>query len=139
MAAGSGASGPSVAPDGSVVEVSSEFSDGFAAANAIDGDLATEWSSAGDGDGASITIDLGDPTDILGTRWRTREMSDGSAIVLTYAVTIDDGETLGPFPADAVTIAPIDTRGRTVRFDAAETTGGNTGAVEVEIFAGDVG
>ena len=79
--------------------MSSEFSDGFAAANAIDDSGTTEWSSAGDGDDAFITIDLGDERDIAGVEFITRSMLDGTAITETFTVTIDDGDTFGPFPA----------------------------------------
>lgn len=128
--------GRNVAPEGEVVDVSSEFSAAFAASNAIDGDLATEWSTAGDGDDASITIDLGHTVDIVGVRLRTRQMSDGSAIIHSYTVTVDDAERLGPFEVgpDAAVVA-FQTRARALRFDAAESTGGNTGAVEIEIYA----
>ena len=128
--------GRNVAPQGAAVDVSSEFSDAFPGSNAIDGDLATEWSSAGDGDYASITIDLGRSVAIVGVRLRTREMSDGSAIIHTYTVTIEDGQPFGPFsvgPDSAV--AELTAEGRRFRFDAAETSGGNTGAVEIEIYA----
>lgn len=130
--------GRNVAPQATIVEVSSEFSGSFAAANAVDGDLGTEWSSAGDGDEAGITLDLGQDTDIVGVRWRTRQMSDGSAIVRSYTVTVDGGETLGPFPIEGDdAIAELQVHGRQLRFDAAETTGGNTGAVEIEVYASD--
>lgn len=43
--------GPNVATEATVTDVSSEFSEGFAADNAIDGDPSTEWSGA---DGLSI-------------------------------------------------------------------------------------
>ena len=139
-AAVAAAPGRNVAPEGTVAEVSSEFSDAFAAANAIDGEAATEWSSAGDGDDASITIDLGMPTEIIGARLRTRQMADGSAIIRSFTVTVDD-ETFGPFPADdgGGQLAEFEATGRRVRFDAAETTGGNTGAVEIEIYAAEGG
>lgn len=61
------APGENVALGSEVVAVSSEFSDDFAADNAVDGDLATEWSSRGDGDDASITIDLGRQVSVVGT------------------------------------------------------------------------
>lgn len=130
------APGRNVAPQASVADVSSEFSGAFAAGNAIDGDLGTEWSSAGDGDDAWITLDLGRDTDIVGVRWRTRQMSDGTATVGSYTVTIDDGETFGPFPVQDHA-AKLQVRGRRLRFDAVETTGGNTGAVEIEVHASD--
>ena len=44
--------GTNIAPTGTIIDVSSEFSDAFAATNAIDDNLATEWSTAGDGDSA---------------------------------------------------------------------------------------
>lgn len=123
-----------VAPQGEVVDVSSEFSDAFTAANAIDGDLSTAWSTAGDGDDAAITIDLGRPTDISGVRLRSREMSDGTAIIRSFTVTVDDTDTLGPFEAGADHPTQLRARGRQVRVDAVDTTGGNTGAVEIEIY-----
>lgn len=126
--------GENVAPQGTIAAVSSEFSDGFAAANAIDGDLATAWSSAGDGDDASITVDLGSEQRVTGVRLRSREMTDGTAITETYSVTLSDGSALGPFPADG-SVAEVDAGTDTVRFDAEQTTGGNTGAVEVEVFS----
>lgn len=125
--------GPNLAEEASVVEASSEFSDAFAATNAIDGDLGTEWSSRGDGDDAFITIDLGTVREVAAVAFRTREMSDGTAITRTFTVTVDGGEPLGPFEAGA---EPIDVtfEGREIRFDVAESTGGNTGAVEVEVY-----
>jgi hypothetical protein len=131
--------GRNVAPTGAIVDVSSEFSGAFAAANAIDDDPGTEWSTAGDGDDASITIELPDPTDVVGFAIRSRSMGDGSSIVTSYQVTVDDGEVLGPFPAgaDGLVIVEVATSGRRFRFDAVTTSGGNTGAVEIEIHAAD--
>jgi hypothetical protein len=130
--------GPNLALDATVVEVSSEFNDSFAAANAIDGSGTTEWSSAGDGDDAYITIDLGDTQQVAGVAFITRSMLDGTAIAETFTVTVDDDEVLGPFPAGtpvAPDVAEIDTTGRTFRFDVDTSTGGNVGAVEVQVFA----
>jgi hypothetical protein len=126
--------GVNIAPTGIVTGASSEFSDTFAADNAIDGNLATEWSTAGDGDDAWIEIDLGEVHDIIGVAFRTREMTDGTAITNTFDVTID-GERRGPFPtgADPVMLEEPVT-GRTLRIDAEQTTGGNTGATEIEIY-----
>lgn len=134
VAAESGAPGPNVAIEGAVVEVSSEFSDSFAASNAIDGDLATEWSSQGDGDDAFLVVDLGQDVDIVGVGFRTREMSDGTSIANSFTVTID-GDTYGPFPAGpGLAFGDVSALGRVVRFDVDTSTGGNTGAVEVEIY-----
>jgi hypothetical protein len=134
-AAGDAAPGPNAAIGAAVTGASSEFSDAFAAPNAVDGDLATEWSSAGDGDDAWISIDLGEPTDVVGIGFRSREMSDGSAIIDTFTVTVDDGDRLGPFPAGpGLSTVDVSFTGQVLRFDAAETTGGNTGAVEIEVY-----
>lgn len=129
------APGENAAIGAAVTGASSEFSGAFAAPNAVDGDLATEWSSAGDGDDAWITIDLGEQTDVVGIGFRSREMSDGSAIIDTFTVMVDDGDTLGPFPAGpGLSVVDVSFTGQVLRFDAAETTGGNTGAVEIEIY-----
>jgi len=114
-----------------VVDVSSEFSADFDAANAIDGDLATEWSTSGDGDDAYLVIDLGGEVDVVGVGFHTRSMSDGSAISESFTITVDDTDTLGPFPAGR---AEVSFSGRIVRFDVETSTGGNTGAAEVEVL-----
>jgi hypothetical protein len=129
--------GPDLALDGTVVEVSSEFSAAFAAANAIDGSGLTEWSSAGDGDGAYLTIDLGAAREVSGVEFLTRSMADGTAITRTFTVTVDDAQTYGPFPAGTVAepnFAAMATTGRRFRFDVDTSTGGNVGAVEIRIL-----
>lgn len=124
--------GENVAMGATVVDVSSEFSDDFTATNAVDGDLGTEWSSRGDGDDAFLTIDLGRVVDATAVAFRTRSMGDGSSITETFNVIVD-GETFGPFPADAEPVE-ISFSGQVVSFEVASSTGGNTGAVEVQIF-----
>jgi F5/8 type C domain len=126
--------GENLAPTGTITGSSSDFSSGFAAANAIDGDIGTEWSSAGDGDDAWIEIDLGESRDVAAVSFRTRSMTDGTAITETFTVTVD-GTELGPFTAgnDPVVLDETVT-GQVFRFDADSTTGGNTGATEIEIF-----
>lgn len=121
-----------VAVGAEVVEVSSEFSSAFSAANAIDGNVATEWSSAGDGDDAFLVLDLGREVEALSVGFHTRSMSDGSATTETFTVTVDDSETFGPFPVGRAESAFT---GRVVRFDVETSTGGNTGALEVEVIA----
>lgn len=127
--------GANIATSGTISDVSSAFSESFAAGNAIDGDLATEWSSAGDGDDAWVEIDLGSPQQIGGFAFRTRQMSDGTAITETFTVRVD-GETVGSFTAgDSAARLDAVVTGQIVRFDAEATTGGNTGAAEIEIYA----
>jgi hypothetical protein len=132
------APGTDIGPTASVVEVSSEFSAAFAAANAIDGDLATEWATRGDGDDGSITLELDEDTQIVAVDFVTRSMADGSATTSTYTVSIDDGPPLGPFPAGSPAQprpAAIDARGRSMRFDITASSGGNVGAVEIRVYA----
>lgn len=126
--------GTNIAPTATVTGASSSFSDDFVPELATDGDLGTEWSTAGDGDDAWIEIDLGEPLELGGVAFRTREMSDGTAITETYTVTVD-GTAFGPFtPASTPIEFDEPVTGRIVRFDAEQTTGGNTGATEIEIF-----
>ncbi len=128
--------GSNLALEATVTEVSSEFSDSFAAPNAIDGDTSTEWATSGSGDDAFITIDLGSERQIAGVELLTRSMADGSAITEEYTVTVGS-ETFGPFQAGTVAepnVAEIDATGQVIRFDMTSTTGGNTGAVEVRVF-----
>jgi hypothetical protein len=129
-----GGLGDNVAIGASVTDVSSEFSAAFAAVNAVDGDLATEWSSRGDGDDASLTIDLGEVADVTAVGFRTRSMNDGSAITETFTVEVN-GAMFGPFPAGP-TPSQVSFTGRTVTFNVESSSGGNTGAVEVEVFSG---
>ncbi len=127
--------GTNIAPNGTVTGASSEFSQQFAASQAIDGDLGTEWSTAGDGDDLWIEIDLGQEAEISGLAFRTRQMTDGTAITDTFSVIIG-GTTYGPFPTGTEPVAfdsPV--IGRTLRIEAEQTTGGNTGATEIEIYS----
>jgi hypothetical protein len=129
--------GPNLVVGADIVEVSSEFNETFAAINAVDGDLATEWSTAGDGDDASITVDLGAPAEVKSVEFLTRTMADGSATTDTFTVTVDDGETLGPFPAGNPSdprTTTVSVTGQVFRFDVGSSTGGNTGAAEIRLF-----
>ena len=123
--------------DATIAAVSSEFSDTWAAENVLDGDLDTEWASAGDGDDAFITLDLGRSCEVTGVEFLTRSMADGSAVTQTYVIIVDEDERLGPFsastPARRILEAAAFT-GRRLRFELEGTTGGNTGAVEIRVF-----
>lgn len=125
--------GRNVAVDSEVTDVSSEFSEAFHAGNAIDGDPATEWSTSGDGDDAHLVVDLGHRVDVVAVGFHTRSMSDGSATAETFTVTVDDTETHGPFPVGR---ADITFTGQVLRFEVVTSTGGNTGATEIEVFEG---
>ena len=125
----------------SVAGVSSNFGGGgddsaFGAANALDGNPATEWSSAGDGDAAWIEVELASVTDVTSVGFWTRTMGD-TAQVRSFQVTTDNGDTYGPFTvSDATIIYRFDTEftaGR-LRFELLDTSGGNTGALEIEVY-----
>lgn len=130
-AATENAYGENLAQGATVVDVSSEFNSSFAATNAVDGDVSTEWSSDGDGDDAYITIDLGQETAITAVAFRTRSMGDGSSITETFTVEAGDA-TYGPFPAGEPVEVTLTTTQLTFRVET--STGGNTGAVEIEIY-----
>jgi hypothetical protein len=137
-AGSSAAPGPNLASGATVVDVSSEYSERFAAGFAFDGDRTTEWSSRGDGDDAYVVVDMGSTVDLTGIGFRTREMSDGTSITTSFTVTIDDGAPLGPFDAGVgLAVAEFAASGRVIRIDVETSTGGNTGAVEIEIYGTD--
>ncbi|MEX1209102.1 MAG: discoidin domain-containing protein [Acidimicrobiia bacterium] len=125
--------GANVAQGATVLEVSSEFSDAFGAVNAIDGDPATEWSTAGDGDDGYLVIDLGRAVDVVAVGFHTRSMSDGTATTEAFTVTVDGDDIYGPFPVGR---SDVSFTGQIIRFDVTTSTGGNTGAAEIEVFAG---
>ncbi len=130
--------GTNLALNATIVEASSEFGPGWEAANAIDGDGTTEWATKGDGDSGFITIDLGSPQSVVGTEFITRRMLDGTAITDTYMITVDDGEPIGPFTAGTPAepnFNPAEFTGQVIRFDIAASSGGNVGAIEVNVFA----
>ena len=127
-----------IAAGATIVAASSEWSTAYRAANAVDGNLSTEWASTGDGDHAFITIDLGQRRKVSGVSFRTREMSNGSAITRTYAVVVDGGTRYGPFPAGNrlnPRTAAVNFTGRRLRFQVVQSTGGNTGAAEIQVFS----
>jgi hypothetical protein len=130
--------GDNLAEGATVVEVSSIFSDAWAGENAVDGDMTTEWATAGSGDDAFIEIDLGSAQDVIGVEFITRTMGDGTATTTEYTVTVDSGDVFGPFtagnPSDNGFAEAVFT-GQVLRFDVVSSTGGNTGAIEVRALA----
>ncbi|MFV1970377.1 MAG: discoidin domain-containing protein, partial [Acidimicrobiia bacterium] len=130
--------GANVAEGATVLDVSSVFSGSWSGQNAFDGDMTTEWATKGSGDDAYIVIDLGSAQPIAGVEFITRTMSDGTATTTEYTVTVDDGETYGPFPAGDQSdpgFTEVEFTGQVLRFDVAVSTGGNTGAIEIRAFA----
>lgn len=105
--------------------------------NAVDDNPNTAWSSAGDGNNAWVEIKLARPARVTAVSFHSRSMSDGSAITLAFTVKTDSGETFGPFELpDASKPYQFDVafEAQTLRFELVETTGGNTGAVDIAVF-----
>ena len=123
-----------------VVEVSSEFGGAaWAGVNAIDGDPQTAWSSAGDGDDAFITIELAAPSAIGEVGLWTRTMGT-SAQITSFRVITDDGTVLGPFElptAGQLYMFPAGVEASSLRFEAVSSSGGNTGVVEIVVYAAE--
>ncbi|MDF1584431.1 MAG: discoidin domain-containing protein [Methyloprofundus sp.] len=125
-----------------IAEVSSNFAGvsndkTWGANSAIDGSAGTAWSSSGDGDDAFITIALATTQRINTLRVWSRSMNDGSAKILSFKVTIDNGEVLGPFNLPDTQRAydfAINRTASSIRLDVDTSTGGNTGFVEIEAF-----
>jgi hypothetical protein len=104
---------------------------------AIDGDPATEWSSNGDGDKAWIEIDLGKPQALSAVGFYTRTMGT-TAQIASFQVKTDTGAVLGPFAipdAKSTYYFPVSVTARTLRFEVLKSSGGNTGASEIEVYA----
>ncbi len=125
-----------------IVEVSSNFggqpNDGrWGIFNAFDGNPATEWSSNGDGNAAYFVVELDGAYQINTLEFWTRAMADGTAITQSFTITIDTGETFGPFELpspDQAYVFEVDFVTSTLRFEVETSTGGNTGAKEVAAY-----
>jgi len=126
---------------GSIAGVSSNFGGGgngssFGANNGIDGNLGTEWSSQSDGDDAWIEIKLAEEAEVHAVGFRTRTMGD-TAQIFTFQIVADGKTTHGPFElsgSDNTYYFPVTIVASRLRFEAATTSGGNTGAVEIEVY-----
>jgi hypothetical protein len=136
--------GPNVAlaeNGGRVAGVSSNFGGGpddgpWGALSATDGDGGTAWSSDGDGDDAWIEIGLAAETRVTRVGFWTRSMGS-SAEIHAFQIITDRGETFGPFhvgDASQPYYFETDFVARRLRFEALMTSGGNTGAVEIEVY-----
>lgn len=129
---------------GAIMDVSSNWAgapnDGTFGANlAIDGNIGTEWSSDGDGDDAEVTIGF-NVSHIVGFAFRSRKMTDGTSIVRSVQLFDDADNDLGTYETpdpdqtyEFMFDAPVETT--SIRFEAVETSGGNTGAKEIMVWA----
>lgn len=123
-----------------IVGVSSNYGgvddSAYGGRRAIDGSPGTQWSSDGDGDAAWIEIELAAETRVARIGFWTRTMGS-SAQINSFRIVTDTGEVLGPFDLpDAAKIYYFDTgfTARRLRFEAVTSSGGNTGAVEIEVY-----
>ena len=125
-----------------VLEVSSTFgnqpNDGrWGILNAFDGNSATEWSSNGDGDDAYFVVALNASYRIDTIEYATRAMNDGTSITESFTITIDTGETFGPFEVEEfsnLSTFEVDFVTSTFRFDVERSTGGNTGIIDIAVY-----
>ncbi len=117
-----------------------DFGGRWGANSAFDGDVTTQWSSDGDGDGAWIEIELAAETHVTSLGFWTRTMGE-SAQIFSFRVETDRGEMAGPFrltDASSVHFFETDLTARRLKFQALETSGGNTGAVEIQVYGSPV-
>ena len=124
-----------------VLAASSIFGGGDLAAKwganlAFDGDPTTQWSSHGDGDGAWVEIEMATETHVTSLGFWTRTMGE-SAQIFSFQVETHRGEVAGPFrlnDASSVHFFETDFTAKILKFQALETSGGNTGAVEIQVY-----
>ena len=75
-------------------------------------------------------------TNVTSVGFWTRTMGE-TAQVNSFQVTTDLGETYGPFAVDSATVIyRFDTQftAKRLRFELLDTSGGNTGALEIEVY-----
>jgi len=125
-----------------VIDVSSNFGgaandETWGADGAIDGNRGSEWSSAGDGDAAYIEIGLADTIRIDQLVVHSRSMSNDTAQIFSFQVRTNTDEIYGPFQlpnTDEGHVFEVEITASSLRFEALETSGGNTGFVEIEAY-----
>lgn len=84
-----------------------------------------------------MEVKLAQRATIDGVNFQTRSMGDGSAIALAFTITTDSGETFGPFGVPDASSShnfEVEIEAETLRFDLVETTGGNTGVVDIVVY-----
>ena len=124
-----------------VVGTSSVFGGGDSGSSwggdrAVDGDPSMAWSSDGDGDDAWIEIELSAESHVTSVGFWTRTMG-ASAEIFSFQVVTDGGETHGPFRLDGpggLQYFDTDLTARSLRFEVIESSGGNTGAVDIQVL-----
>jgi len=126
----------------SVMAVSSNYGNGqnnsaWGADSAVDGDPSTAWSSNGDGSDAYLVLDFGKPMKLSFIDIWTRTMSNNTAKISSLTITTDNGDSFGPFTlpdAKKPYRFALETTAKTLRIDAVDSNGGNTGLIEVSVM-----
>ena len=83
-------------------------------------------------------IDLGKPQALAALGFYTRTMGTIGADFVTFRSRTDTGAILGPFTipdAKSIYYFPIATTAQKLRFEVLKSSGGNTGASEIEVYA----
>lgn len=109
----------------------------YGANQAIDGDPSTEWSSNSDGDRAWIEIELSQTSRLIAIGFWTRTMGT-TAQIREFEIIVDGRTKLGPFTvpnAAGIHYFPVDVAAKRLRFAVVKSSGGNTGAIEIEALA----
>ena len=113
------------------------LADRWGAGSAFDDNPNTEWSSAGDGDEAWIEVKLAGPAQVSSVEFQSRAMPDGSAITKAFTITTGQGQVFGPFslpdPNNGYRF-DLNAEAESLRFDLVETSGGNTGVVDIIVY-----
>lgn len=131
----------SLSAGATIAEVSSVFNQmsTWRAQNAIDGDPSTEWSSAGDGNNAFITVELAGKSHLTAVGLWTRTMGS-SAEITQFRVITEDGTILGPFRLEGtprIQEFAVEVTAQRLRFEVVASSGGNTGIVELVAYRDD--
>ncbi|KAL7539563.1 hypothetical protein ACHAXR_009390 [Thalassiosira sp. AJA248-18] len=134
-----------------ILDVSSNYgtspsavSSSYGAEKAIDGFENTAWSSFGDGNDAFVTIELPFMSNVVYVDFHTRSMTDGTAQIYEYQVEFiaEDDDSAIAIVSKKCTL-PDASRPYTcisgamgvsvVTFRAVQSSGGNTGAMEIGV------
>ena len=113
------------------------LADRWGAGSAFDDNPNTQWATNGDGDSAWLEVELAAPASIHSVEFWSRAMNDGTSITLAFTVTTEDGTVYGPFAVpdtNQAYVFEVEIEAQTLRFDLIETTGGNTGVVNIAVY-----
>ncbi|MGE3725043.1 MAG: hypothetical protein AB7I41_05805 [Candidatus Sericytochromatia bacterium] len=117
-----------------------DFNGPFGIHKAFDASMATEWSSQGDDNKAFVSLRFKQPQRLSHLAFRSREMTDGSSIIQSIRLILNEGEqVLGPFlspdPSQNYLFALNSSLNITgLKIETVSSSGGNTGAREIRFY-----